>query len=135
MSEQKTWAGDIPRRFLAIAVISLLVLCTLPAEGNELGAIQIKDGVKEVNFNMDKGFRFSAAGRTFGLVEVRTTFTNNASKRASLFYAGSVSLKAPLPVEVVQALGGVWLLLLLSAITVALRSAFHSNRAELRRES
>ena len=79
----------------------LLTLCgPATASGFEFGnGVPMTNGLIQVTYNLDKGFRSRVAGCRIGMLEVRLTYANNVVKRTSMFYIGSHMLRTPLSVE------------------------------------
>ena len=108
----------------------LLDLSSMDAKASGFGfgsTIPITNGIKQVTFNLDKGFRFKVADFPVGLVEIKVDLTNGAINRTSLLYAGGTSLRTPLSVEKVESIGVCFsIFVLLSVVAVLL---WHSFRA------
>ena len=92
--------------------------------------VQITNGISRVAFNLDKGFRSRFAGCPIGLSELQVTYTTGVMKRTSLMHAGSLQVKVPLTVELVEILGSILALAVLAAIALLISSAFRSHRSE-----
>jgi len=124
---------------ILLTVAAILICCCSPrasGSGFELGSgVQITNGISRVTFNLDKGFRVRPAGRQVGLIEIQLTYTNGVTKRTSLISAGSLQMKAPLTVEMVEILGVVLLLLLLAATALLISSASRIGHTELNAKS
>jgi hypothetical protein len=63
------------------------------------------------------------------LMEVQITFANGKTKRHTMFFAGNHALRAPLPIELVEALP-LLLLMFLWCVIITLHSSLRSNGAE-----
>ncbi len=92
-------------RALTPALLILLGCASAAQAGTTIGfgtGVPITNGIKDVNFNFDKGFRFQVAGCKVGLLELRLGLTNSTTKRISVMYVGSTALRTPLTVEAAE---------------------------------
>jgi hypothetical protein len=121
-------------RSLTVAAVLLMTVCSVRAgfAGFETGdGIAVTGGVVRVNYMGNKSRTISLGpGVRVRLMEVQITFTNGKTKRHTMLSAGTHTLRAPLPLELVEILGLLCLVALVCGIVAVLSSAFRSRRAE-----
>ncbi|HXJ76926.1 MAG TPA: hypothetical protein VNM37_28975, partial [Candidatus Dormibacteraeota bacterium] len=87
--------------------------------------VAVTGGVVRVTFVANKSIRFSPTRRVhLGLMEVQLMFVDGKIKRHTMVFAGNHTLRAPLPIEVVEVLGGLCLLVVLCGIALLLNSGW-----------
>lgn len=112
-------------RAVAILVL-LLTVCSIHAglAGFELGnGVALTAGVVRVNYIANKSVSIAVApGLRLRLMEVQLTFANGQIKRHTMLFAGTHTLRAPLPIDLVEILGCLCALGLVCGITALLGS-------------
>ncbi|HTL55474.1 MAG TPA: hypothetical protein VL361_07330 [Candidatus Limnocylindrales bacterium] len=100
--------------------------------GIEAGnGVAVTGGVVRVTFVANKSIRFSPApSLRLSLMEVQLMFVDGKIKRHTMVFAGNHSLRAPLPIEVVEVLGGLCLLVVLCGIALLLNSGWRLIHAD-----
>jgi hypothetical protein len=100
------------------------------ADGFEVGnGVAISNGMASVVFNLDKGARFSVIPNfPIGLLEIQVSYTDGTLKRTSMLYAGNLSLKTPMTVEMTEVVGVSLLLAIVLGFSVFLSSKIKANR-------
>lgn len=117
-------------RSLAVTAVLLMTVCSLRAgfAGFEVGnGVAVTGGVVRVNYMGNKTHTISF-GPNFHLrlMEVQITLANSKVKRHTMLFEGTHVLRAPLPIELTEALGSLSLLGLfcgLIMLTLRLRHA------------
>jgi hypothetical protein len=100
-------------RFMLATALMFVTISSLEAgvAAFETGGVTPANGVVNITFRPDKSHRISMGNWIhLGVMEVQITMTDGDVKRQTMLCVGTHTLKAPMPMEVVEVVGAIWLL-------------------------